>query len=329
MGGDWKLFEPSDWRSDTPPPLADRRTRPRRPQTFSVSNAEAVLEDGKVIVAETFNGLASGRLPDIPQLRKSVDRIALVVEQNPYAAVTMTRLKTKHEYTFQHSVAVSALMMALARSLGMQRPAVRQLGLAGLLHDIGKSKIPNELLDKPTALEPEERALVVTHAERGFKMLYRIGVTDEIVLSVCRHHHERLDGSGYPDNLAGEALSQSVRIAAICDVFDALTSSRAYKEAWTSCQALEWMMRTKGQFDSDLLMRLRSLLGAFPAGTYVRLQSDRLGTVVANPLSSYLSPQVTVDRCASTNRSLPPRIVDTAYDPIVAVELTANWKTSS
>jgi len=152
-----------------------------------------------------------------------------------------------------HALAVACLMMNFAHHAECPREYVLEMGLAGLLHDIGKLTIPAEILDKPGRLDSEEAMVMRGHAENGGVLLERWGLASPLVIAVCRHHHERLDGSGYPSGLIAKDIAEPVRVATICDVYDALISRRSYKQAWSSALALDEMRRTRGNFDPDLL----------------------------------------------------------------------------
>ena len=147
------------------------------------------------------------------------------------------RLKTKDDYTYLHSVAVCALMLVLGRQMGLEGEALRSVGGAGLLHDVGKMAIADEVLNKPGRLTDSEFDLIKTHPVRGWEILQASEIGDATVLDVCRHHHERVDGSGYPDRIQGEALTLFARMGAVCDVYDAVTSDRAYKQGWEPAEA--------------------------------------------------------------------------------------------
>ncbi|TQX82132.1 MULTISPECIES: HD-GYP domain-containing protein [Rhizobium] len=166
----------------------------------------------------------------------------------------LTRIKSKDSATFVHSIAVSALMMRMADHLGFDVPTTQIMGVGGLLHDIGKLFVPSDILQKEGALTPGEMRTMCKHPAMGHGFLGRQPGLPELVLDVCRHHHERVDGSGYPDRLTNSQISQYARIAAICDVFDALTSLRPYKKPWTVTDAIRWMFQSNGHFDRQLLV---------------------------------------------------------------------------
>jgi HD-GYP domain-containing protein (c-di-GMP phosphodiesterase class II) len=183
----------------------------------------------------------------------AVERIMSEAFNNAGALVAVAKLKQKDELTFLHSLAVSALMITFGRSLGHEEEEVRQFGLGGLVHDLGKMALPNEILTKPGKLTTEEMALVRAHPQRGYEMVSRAPQVPRQVLEICRYHHERFDGSGYPHRLTGEQIPYAGRIAAICDVYEALTTIRPYKRAFSQAEAINMMMSSPGHFDSGLL----------------------------------------------------------------------------
>ncbi len=184
---------------------------------------------------------------------EAVENVMTEAMTNAGALIGITKLKDKDEGTFLHSVAVSTLMITFGRSLGLSEDKIRLLGLGGLVHDLGKMALPMVLLRKPGKLAPEELALIRTHPQRGYDMLNEVPNISKAVLDICLYHHERFDGSGYPRQLAGERIPLVARIAAICDVYEALTTVRPYKRAWTQSEAIDNMLKSKGHFDPDLL----------------------------------------------------------------------------
>lgn len=151
-----------------------------------------------------------------------------------------------------HALCVAVLMMNCAHDLDLGAERIHAFGVAGLLHDIGKLAVPPQILDKPGKLDAAEFAVMRGHPEKGVFLLRRCGIDDPQIIEVCRHHHERADGSGYPGGLRHEQIGLAARLCAICDVYDALISKRSYKPAWSVDQALE-QLRAIGQFDPQLL----------------------------------------------------------------------------
>lgn len=183
-----------------------------------------------------------------------VSKIATSMERNPSILVGISRLKAKDDITYIHSIAVSALMIRFARYLKLPEDKVHVLGVSGLVHDIGKIKIPTEILSKPASLTDTEMSLMRDHPSIGHKMLSRQSSMPDLVLDVCLHHHERIDGTGYPLGLSGKQISLEARMATICDVYDAVTSVRPYRAPWLASEAASWMLEKTGYFDRRLLL---------------------------------------------------------------------------
>ncbi|MGO4569534.1 HD-GYP domain-containing protein [Rhizobium sp. 2YAF20] len=183
----------------------------------------------------------------------AVERIMATTFENAGALIAVAKLKEKDEVTFLHSLAVSALMVTFGRSLGHCEDDVRLLGLGGLVHDLGKVLLPETILTKTGKLSAEEMELVRGHPERGYKMVAAAGEVPAQVLDVCRYHHEKIDGSGYPGRLLGRKIPYVARLAAICDVYEALTTIRPYKRAFSQAEAIKMMMNSPGHFDGKLL----------------------------------------------------------------------------
>ncbi|MBW9113998.1 HD-GYP domain-containing protein [Rhizobium cauense] len=218
----------------------------------ALSQATVSLRDG-------FDDFKAGRF-DIARLAPAARSITNSILLSPHVLVEMTRLKTKDEGTYIHSLAVSGLMTGLGHLSNLGEETTRDLTIAGLLHDIGKVLIPNAILNKGGQLTDAERRIMHSHPERGYQLLKQHPGVPDLVLEICRFHHEALDGSGYPLGLRAAQLTLPIRICTICDVFDALTSVRPYKRAWTTTEALKWMFDRGHLFDRRLVLRLGSLL---------------------------------------------------------------------
>lgn len=162
--------------------------------------------------------------------------------------------------TYSHVIAVSILMMNLGQELGLGDDRVLDLGLAGLFHDIGKLTVPRDILDKPGKLDADELQRMREHAREGLDLLQASDIRSPVVLDVCLHHHERLDGTGYPDGLRGDELSYEARISCICDVYDALISARSYKQKWSREEALA-VLDAPAKYDAALVAAFIRSLG--------------------------------------------------------------------
>lgn len=308
--------------------VEDRRAfaayRPHDEGEFVVN----LLKRSTPMVKAMFAEARMGRAVSTDLVGPLIDEITGSIERDRAALIRLTRLKTKNEYTFLHSIAVSGLMINLGRQIGLDADTVRLIGIGGLLHDIGKTKVPDSLLDKAGTLTDAELAVMRTHPGQGHALLSRDATMPAIVLDVCLHHHERIDGTGYPMRLKGDAISLPARIAAICDVYDAVTSNRPYKRAWTPAEALARMMAWRGHFDRGLLRVFVASLGIYPLGALVRLRTNRLGLVVRTTSDPY-APVVRAFYATREPGFVDPVDVTITEhlggDQIVALEEPGDW----
>lgn len=201
-----------------------------------------------------YTAVGSDRPLPKDQLTESCDSlISNIQEQDGCLSQWLNAVREHHSYTYRHSMIVSGLSTGFATSLGMRRADVERIAVGALLHDVGKMKLPLALLDKPGALTPSERAMINKHPGFGADILRADGQFDEEVIELTLHHHELLDGSGYPDGLKGDQLSDPVRILTIVDIFSAMIDERAYKAAIPCDQAYETMVQMNGKLDRDIL----------------------------------------------------------------------------
>ena len=232
------------------PSAKDERKRQKASETIAKSTKA---------MKSSLMALAVGEAQDFDSFRPMAKDMVESMAESPAIVTELTRLKTKDEGTFMHSLAVGALMSGVGLSLGMDAETVEMLGIAGILHDFGKLLIPNTILNKQGPLTAVERQIVRNHPELGYQRLVTYPEMPAMVLDVCRGHHELRDGSGYPRGLMASELDIYVRISTICDVFDALTSTRPYKKAWTGDEAISWMFSQENRFDRKLLVRLNEV----------------------------------------------------------------------
>lgn len=293
--------------------------------------AARIVGKSREAVCTMFHEARLGRAVNATNAMPLVDEIASSVMRNPGALIGLARLKTVDDYTYMHSVAVCALMIALARQMGMNDEQTREAGLAGLLHDIGKMAVPAHILNKPGQLSNDEFLAIKEHPTAGWRMLKEGQGVGEIALDVCLHHHEKMDGSGYPDRLPGEQISIFARMGAVCDVYDAITSNRPYKQGWCPAESLRKMAEwAPGHFDEHVLKMFVKSVGIFPTGTLVRLASGRLGVVVEQNARSLLTPKVRIFFSSKSMSYLPPELIDLSLpgckDKIVSREEASQWR---
>ena len=263
-----------------PPPI-DAQEAATNARAFGASTMKGAFADAQ-----------ANRPLNVAQAIQVVDGIYATIEHDPGAMLSVARLKTADEYTYMHCVTVCALMAAFARELGMTEGQCRNAAIGGLFHDLGKARVPIDILNKPGALTDAEFATMKNHPRLGTEMLQSNGFDEPIALDICLHHHEKIGGGGYPDGLDDEEISIYARMAAICDVFDAVTSARVYKRAWDPADALVRMAAWKGHFDRELLAAFIKLVGVYPVGSLVRLSSGLLAVVVQQRKDQLYAPVV-------------------------------------
>nr|WP_309578210.1 MULTISPECIES: HD-GYP domain-containing protein [Pseudomonas] len=291
--------------------------------------ASQILNHSKHAVMQLFNDARLGKAIDIGQCLPTVEAITTSVARNSSTLIGLARLKTKDEYTYMHSVSVCALMVALSKQLGLDEEQTREAGIAGLLHDIGKIVIPRVVLNKPGKLTDDEFSTMRAHPELGHAMLLKSEMIPQCALDVCLHHHEKVDGTGYPHRLQGQQISVLSRMAAICDVYDAITSNRPYKEAWDAASSLARMAKWTGHFDKEIFNAFVKTVGIYPLGSLVRLNSGNLGVVIEKNPDRLGKPIVRVFFSLQSNTSIFPQVIDLSQpsttDRIVSREDPAKW----
>ncbi|HPA90868.1 MAG TPA: HD-GYP domain-containing protein [Quisquiliibacterium sp.] len=318
-----------------PPPAATAPPAPSpspargTPLHRETERAAKLIRHGKRMVMSLYGEARLGQAIDAVDCMPLVDEITASVNRNPGALISLARLKTHDEYTYMHSVAVCALMVAFARQIGLPPDEVRLAGLAGLMHDMGKALMPLEVLNKPGALAPAEFEIMKSHPQRGHALLRGGRDTPGMVLDVCLHHHEKVDGTGYPFGLTQDRLSVHARMGAICDVYDAVTSNRPYKGAWTPNESVRRMAQWAGHFDAQLLRAFVRTVGIYPTGSLVRLHSERLAVVLDQHAETVLTPRVRAFFSLRSNLRIAPIDIDLGArgcrDRIVSVESPGDW----
>ena len=298
-----------------------------------VQRARRIYDGSRPVLLSLFEQSRLGRAIDTAGAAELVEEISESVQRNPWALLSVARLKTADEYTYMHSAAVCALMIALSRQLRLDARQTRDAGMAGLLHDVGKAMIPAAIINKPARLSEDELRTVRTHPELGYELLRHLEGIPAAALDVCLHHHEKIDGSGYPKGLPGQRISLVARMGAVCDVYDAITSNRPYKAGWDPAGSLRRMAGWTGtHFDEAVFQHFVKSVGIYPIGSFVRLESGLLGVVVEQGEASLLAPRVRVLMQAQTRAALSPHLIDLALpgcqDRIVGLENPVQWGVS-
>jgi len=319
--------------ASTPDPAPAPAAALARPERVSLGSemgrAVQTINRSRQAVTALFGEARMGKAVDAEMCMPLVEEVAESVSRNPSALISLARLKTKDDYTYMHSVAVCALMVSLSRQLGLDDTQTREAGMAGLLHDIGKMMMPLDVLNKPGQLTEAEFDIMRSHPMRGYMMLKEGGAVPESALDVCLHHHEKMDGSGYPQGLKGEEISLLARMGAVCDVYDAITSTRPYKAAWDPAGSIQRMAQWTGQFDPVVFKAFVKSVGIYPVGSLVRLDSGRLAVVIDLNPQNLAAPHVRVFYSTKSKLPIPVQQLDlsnpTVGDRVVGRESPQDW----
>jgi putative nucleotidyltransferase with HDIG domain len=301
---------------------------PHAPMHEELERARKLQARSKAAVTSMFQEARMGNAIKVSEAAPLVEEINQSITRNPEAFLNLARLKTKDDYTYMHSIAVCALMIALGKQLGLTSAELKNAGLAGLLHDVGKMLIPDEVLNKPGKLTDEEFEIVKQHPRKGWEILHGSADITDTALDVCLHHHERVDGTGYPERISGDLLTLFARMGAVCDVYDALTSDRCYKHGWEPAETIRKMAEWRnGHFDERIFQAFVKTIGIYPSGTLVRLKSGRLAIVIEQSDKSLLTPIVKVFFSTKSNEPIMPEMVNLSrsYESIASAEDPAQW----
>jgi HD-GYP domain-containing protein (c-di-GMP phosphodiesterase class II) len=298
-----------------------------------MQRAVQIRHQASTLVRTVMQDARLGKAIELDQVQPVVQNITESILRNPGALVGLLRIKNKDDYTFLHSVSVCTLLVAFCRSRNLPADVTHQAGLGGLLHDTGKALVPDAILNKPGPLTDEEFAIIKKHPEDGYKILKQTPEIGPIPLDITLHHHERRDGSGYPGKQADDGISELAQMAAIVDVYDAITADRCYHKGMSAAAALrkiyEW---SKFHFNPTYAQEFMRCVGIYPVGTMVLLESGRLGVVVEPHETNLLAPKVNVFFHTKKNVYIKPETVDLSRglgfgggDKIVGHESPAKW----
>ena len=301
-----------------------------QPLQSEIQRARALHSDANRIVRGMVHDIRLGRQIELELVEPLVENMVDSIFRNQDALLPLGRLKDHDNYTFQHSVSVCALLVSFGRGLKLDRPIIKELGIGGLLHDVGKAKVPDAILNKPAKLTDAEFVKMKSHVVQSIIILQNTPGISQIALDVAGQHHERFDGSGYPNGLKGAQISLYGRMGAIVDVYDAITSDRVYHKGMPPTAALGRLLEWSSyHFDPALVKAYVKSLGIYPSGSLVRMESGRLGVVVEQNADNRMKPRVNVIYHAEHRHYLPPEIVDLSssdcLDRITGHEDYADW----
>jgi putative nucleotidyltransferase with HDIG domain len=313
----------------TPKPVVIDPTVPTVPFEQEINKASQLYSQAKKLQKKAFADVLSGHKINAKDMEAVADGFIESVFRNQDALTCMTRIREKDAYLLEHSVNVSILMTILAKHMGLDKTQIHQLATGALLHDIGKIKVDDKILHKPTRLTELETIKMQAHALYSKEILEQAGDISPISLEVAANHHERLDGSGYPLGLRGEQISVHTRMIGIVDTYDAMTADRCYKEGMNPISAFKRLKRdVNTHFDERLVNQFIQAIGIHPVGTLVQLKSEKLAIVTQTNFVYPLKPVVKVFYHAKFNHYTEIKDIDLTQsnDSIAACVKPENFK---
>ncbi len=306
---------------DLPPdlrPLTDPSRRPPPPGRLvhfdeELERAQTIRDETSATLQTSLAEVVDGRALDVDRILVAGGVMAESLLRNVDAMVSLTRLKRHDPYTAVHCMNVSTLVTAVALHDGVDPGQIPMVAAAALLHDVGKTRVPLEVLNKPGRFEPHELAEMRLHAKHSGDIMRETGRFSDDAIAIATQHHEMLDGSGYPQQLRGEQIDRFARMTAVADVYDALTAKRVYKPAMPMYQALMRIQRNRGtEFDERVVDLFIKALGLYPVGTLLELNTRELALVFQpNPQDPH-HPTVGVLTLPSQKPRAVPKLVDLA-----------------
>lgn len=310
-------------------PAFDPLSKTPRSMGAEMPAASALARRSTKMMQTLYNQVRLGKAIKTVTLEPMIDEITSSIQRNPHAFSGLVRIKKTSEYLYSHALSVCALMINLAQQLKLGAEQTRQAGLAGLLMDIGMGHVPEEIYNKDGTLTPGEEQIIHSHTRLAHEFLTIDGNLPEAVVDVCLHHHERLNGSGYPDGLVGDQISLFSRMAAICDAYDAMTSRRPHKTGRDPSAVLVHLSAMTELYDPILLEAFIRGVGIYPVGSLVRLGSDRLAIVYDQNGDDLTLPRVRAFYSIEQRGFVKPDDIDLANcfgkDMIVGREAPEDW----
>jgi len=298
-----------------------------------LGRARIVLAEANKVIGDLMHSVRIGRQIEQEQVDHVVGKMSNSILRNKDALLSLCRIKEKDNYTFLHSVSVGALLMCFTRAFNLKAGDMEQVGIGGMLHDIGKTMVPDRILNKPGDLTQDEFLTMQMHVVYGQNILSNTHGISQTTFDVVAQHHERYDGSGYPLKLKGSEMSIFGQMASIVDVYDAITSNRCYRKAMDPTVALRKMFEwSKFHFDPLLIQAFVRTIGIYPVGTLVMLESKIIAVVIDQQGRDLTRPLVRAVFDAKNNCNLTPRDIDLSLpmgqgggDRIISHEAAAKW----
>lgn len=297
-----------------PPEEIDKTPRRKRPFQQEIQIAQKIHHTGNELIHSFIDDIRMRRPVDTRATKQLVSRCVDSILHVPDALMWMTNLKHRDEYTAEHCLNVGIMAIAFGRHLGLNIEELNQIGLCGMMHDLGKIRIPKDILNKPGRLNEDEMRIMQTHTVNGMLLLTASRDIDHGAVEVAYNHHERLDGKGYPRKISGKKISLYTRLVAIVDMYDAITSNRVYQTGRPHIDAIKIMTQAGGShLDADLTVKFIEFLGIYPCGSVVEMSSGEIGIVVETNPRHKLRPKI-ITLLDHNKQPTPPRWIDLSME---------------
>lgn len=281
--------------STKPSQKARRQINPPFKASFeeTFNHASGAYDRTHALVKSTMDNIRLGNAIDTQAAKSAVKECVNTILDNPNTMVLLTQLKNKDEYTSQHSLNVCILSIVFGRFMGLNTVKLEELGLCGLLHDMGKAKIPIEILNKEDRLNPDELEIMKAHTTLGREILMSARGVPPSTVDVAYSHHERIDGAGYPRGLKSESITTFAKIVAAVDTYDAITSDRVYQRGRSHLVGLNILTKSRGtHFPSSLIINFIACIGVYPPGSIIEFQNGEVGIVFEVTSETKTKPKV-------------------------------------
>lgn len=283
--------------------------------TENIELEDIVLEDTRnkvnIVMKETMSHIALSEEMDIEYIKELVTKILDEIWDIDIIAKNFIDIKSADDYTVVHCINVGILALITGISLGYNEKQLKILGIGAILHDIGKAKIDESILNKPTKLSNDEFAIMKNHTVKGYEILKRIPNISAEICNIALFHHERVDGTGYPYEVRGDAIPEMAKIVSVVDVFDALTSDRAYRSKMEIYMVVDYLQSLKRiQFDSKVVDAFCSNIALYPSGKRVKLNDGQKGFIVVTSRKNLSKPMVMITHGYDSIKKATPYLLN-------------------
>ena len=299
--------------SKTMAPTTDAPTNNKAaPVILEINKAKAIFNESKKLQRKIFDDAFNGKKINLSPVIEITDQAIEAIFKNPDALACIINIRIKDEYLLEHSVAVSILISIFAKYLKIEKRIIQQLAVGAFLHDVGKIMVPEAILNKPGKLTDDEFIIMKSHVNHSISIIEATPGISEISLEVAALHHEKLDGTGYPYNIKKEDITTYGRMIAICDIFDALTAHRVYKEGYSHIKSFSILRKLAedDHLDKRLVDLFIKCMGVYPVGSLVELSSKRLAIVESRNIDDPTRPKVRAFYNVNDNRYVKSEDVD-------------------